>query len=83
MPKTWISKDECPFQPGDRVKCIFTDVESTVLKVEDDVVWCVTDEGKKFYRTWWHDLDQVFHKSGGGLTRIAREMPVPEQPVVP
>lgn len=70
--KTYINPADCPFQPNDRVQCNHTHDEGTVLKIDEDVVWVMSDGGKKFYRHWVHDLDTVMHKSGGELTRIAR-----------
>ena len=68
----YVNMDACPFRRGDRVKCVHTHVEATVLEVADANVFCVDDHGCHFYRTWTHELDTLFHKAGGGLTRLTQ-----------
>lgn len=72
MTKTYISHSECPFQAKDRVRCDHTNIEAMVVRIEDENVFVVSDNGTRFYRTWTHELDTIMHKSGGGLTRIER-----------
>lgn len=78
MAKTYINPTDCPFREGDYVKCDHCGVEALVLYVEDEHVFCLSADGHRFYRTWAHNLDTVFKKSGGGLTRTHR--PEPEAP---
>jgi hypothetical protein len=69
---------DCPFALGDRVLDEATHHEATVERVDEDRVFCRFDNGILFYRTWSHELDTLFHQSGGGLTRLHR--PDPQQP---
>lgn len=70
--REFIKMSACPFRVNDRVKDDVHSGESTVYRIEEEHVYCETDEGKVFYRTWTHGLDTVMRRSGGGLTRIGR-----------
>lgn len=78
--KTYIRMDECPFKAGDRVRDLYDKEKSregTVIGVEEEYVWLSFDDGSSSYRTWTHDLDRLFHKSGGGLTRLSKGELIP------
>lgn len=72
MVKDFYKTTDCPFIARDRVKDDVTGAEGTVTAVQDETVYVVLDSGERFYRTWFHNLDTVMKKSGGGLTRIER-----------
>lgn len=69
MAKTFINFADCPFQVNDEVACIHSDMKATVLYVDDEHVFCISDKGVSFYRTWSHEL---FGNTGGGLKRKHR-----------
>lgn len=68
--REYINMASCPFKQGDRVKAAHTNEESTVLYVDEEHVFCITDDERRFYRTWSHELDMISRKSGGGLTKM-------------
>lgn len=63
--KTYIDMKACPFQAGDTVECLHGKFLATVVRIEDEHVWCECD-GQLFYRTWTHDPGW---NSGGGLVK--------------
>lgn len=72
MVKTYYKITDCPFMARDRVKDNVSNKLSTVTAVLDETVWCLSDDGIRFYRNWTHEFDEVMKKGGGGLTRVER-----------
>lgn len=64
---------------GDVVECAHTNTKAIVDFIEDEHVFCISENGTQFYRTWSHDLDTVMRKSGGGLRRVHRPELVREE----
>lgn len=69
MTKTFINFTDCPFQVGDDVQCIDSELRAYVHRIEDEHIWLVGQHGEVFYRTWSH--------ANGGLKLVRREPPTP------
>jgi hypothetical protein len=65
MSRDVIRFESCPYRVGDLVECVCTNQRATVVAVKNEHVYCCTDAGVWFYRTWSHQR--------GGLKLITRQ----------